>query len=228
MNYSGFSETRTRHWEHEHLTVRTGLQHPVGVCDVSSGNRPAMSLITAGRCAAKANASEMRPANSWNPSTQRIPLYLVTKTDPGKSWCRLMAGAGARQLTVADQAPPRREQLKAGLVSQSAYRVKYSGHNATSRVGPDGVPHILGSAINDVVGPSSSNRVHTLTAGDADDIDSLIGQGGHEHSAYRTSGTPHDGSAPLQRPDASEAPGREPGDRQARTVLKAEAVRNGH
>ena len=119
-----------------------------------------MSLIKAGRCAARANAYEMRPANSWNPSTQRIPVCSGDEEGSREKLVQVDGGRGARQLTVVDQATPRREQLKAGLVSRSAYRVKYSGHTATFSAGPDGVPHIFSGPVDDVVGAGSPRFVY--------------------------------------------------------------------
>jgi hypothetical protein len=70
------------------------------------------------------------------------------------------------------------------------------------------------------VGARGPYSVHTLAAGNADDVDALLGEARNEHSAHSARGSPNYGGTAFQRPNANRTTGRETGRRQARRVLE--------
>src|SRR5712692_5354525 len=128
------------------------------------------------------------------------PVILGNEDGPRKKLVEIDGGHGPGQLTIVDQAAPRREQLQADLVSWSSDGIKYGGHATTASVRTNRLPNILGGPVDGVVGSGSTNGFHPLAAGNTDDVGSMVGKGGHEHSTYSASGAPHHGCPSFQRP----------------------------
>ena len=190
MNCCGLRE-RLQIGKHKHLAVGTRLHQPIGVC--YAVEREAAEDIADDRRALRGQGQCVRDetgklVESFDPTHA---VVFGDEDGRGKKLVEVDGRYRAGQLTIVDQAAARCEELQAGLVRRSADRVKNSGHSVTACVCANGVPHILGIPVDHVVGPGSAHAIHPLAAGDADDIDTAIGQNSHQHSTHCPGGAPH-------------------------------------